>query len=95
MGNYIDVRLVDSSRVWAMYQPGLDRIRRRDLARLGMNHTHELLVMLQDWRIENLAVEELDIPESLDRCEAGENNYGTDPRGYSWLQREGRRIARR
>lgn len=88
MGNYIGGRLVDLSRAWTMYHPGLDRIRSRDLVRLRRIDTHDLLVMLQDWWMETLAVDELDIPKSLQRCDTGENGHGTDPRGYNWLRWE-------
>lgn len=88
MGNYIVGRLVDLSRAWTMYHPGLKRIRSRDLARLRRLDTHGLLVMLQDWWMETLVVDELEIPDSLQRCDAGENDHGTDPRGYNWLRWE-------
>lgn len=48
MGNYIGGRLADLSRAWAMYHPGLNRIRRRDLEHLRITDTHDLLVMMQD-----------------------------------------------
>ncbi|KAK7728640.1 hypothetical protein SLS63_006501 [Diaporthe eres] len=41
-----------------------------------------------DWWMETLVVDELDIPESLQGCDAGENDRGTDPRGYNWLRWE-------
>ncbi|KAI7777120.1 hypothetical protein LA080_003965 [Diaporthe eres] len=88
MGNYMGGRLVDLSRAWTMYHPGLDQIRPRDLARLRRLDTHGLLVMLQDWWMETLVVDELDIPESLQGCDAGENDHGTDPRRYNWLRWE-------
>ncbi|KAJ0116816.1 hypothetical protein J7T55_009967 [Diaporthe amygdali] len=53
-----------------------------------MRETHSLLVMLQDWWVANLAVDKLEIPDSLHRCDEGENDYGTDPRGYNWLRWE-------
>lgn len=86
MGNYIGGRLVDLSWAWTMYHPGLDQIRPRDLARLRRLDTHGLLVMLQDWWMETLVVDELAIPESLQRCGVGENGHGTDPWGYNWLR---------
>lgn len=88
MGNYIGGRVVDLSRAWTMYHPGLDRIRSRDLARLRRLDTHGLLVMLQDWWMENLIVNGLEVPDSLQRCDVGENDHGTDPRRYNWWRWE-------
>lgn len=75
LGNYIGGKLVDLSRAWAMYHPGLDQISRHSLARLRMLDTHDLLVILQDCWIATLIVDELDVPESFERCEAGENDF--------------------
>lgn len=88
MGNYMGGRLVDLSRAWTMYHPGLHRIRSYDLERLTRLDTHGLLVMLQDWWMQTPAVDELEIPDSLQRCDAGELDLGTDPRGYDWLRWE-------
>ncbi|KAL1872711.1 hypothetical protein Daus18300_004257 [Diaporthe australafricana] len=88
IGNYIGGRLVDFSRAWTMYHPGLDRIHPRNLARFRMLDTHGLLVMLQDWWVATPGVNEMEIPESLHNCDAGGNDYGTDPRGYDWLRWE-------
>jgi len=87
-GNYIGGKLVDFSRAWTMYHPGLVRIHRRDLAHERMLDTHRLLVMLQDWWVVTPAVKELDIPESMVYCDEGGNDYGTDPRAYDWLRWE-------
>lgn len=86
--NYIGGKLIDFSRAWTMYHPGLDRIHHDNLTRFRMDDTHDLLVMLQDWWVATPAVKELEIPDSLYECDAGRNDYGTDPRVYDWLRWE-------
>lgn len=88
LDNYIGGRLVDFSRAWTMYHPSLDRIGRRNLTRFRMRKTNSLLVMLQDWWVANSAVDKLEIPDSLHRCDEDENDHGTDSRGYNWLRWE-------
>lgn len=81
-GNYLGGKLVDFSRAWTMYHPGLMSCSTYRLAMLRMREARMLVSLFEKW--------EFAIPRDLKAC-AVHHFHDADPTSYDW--RKGDEVA--
>ncbi|KAJ0114868.1 hypothetical protein J7T55_004610 [Diaporthe amygdali] len=85
-GNYLGGKLIDFSRSWTMYHPGLDRISWHDICQLRREEPRDFEKMIVAWAYVHDT--RIPIPKAIKEWQGGLEGCGINPCDYDWRKWE-------